>query len=443
VSTAESPDPRAAAVARARQALRLAAADLPHLAGLAHLVRLKATSRVPVAAVAPSGLVLVNPRVFLDVPLADAAFVLAHELLHLALDTHGRGQGAPPLAVNFAHDYVINDMLTAETGRQPPLGGLSLEGARQRSLEELVAELRRGAGPRLRCWSPGGAGPARRVAGGLGDETDSPMTTALRAAGLLPPRPAPPPLPRGVARGDLLPAASEPDFEPDVGPERRRQLREQVRRAAAKAAALGALGEQVRQAAAPPAAPRRGAALLEAVRLGYAPPWQLALQRWLDAVAPRPRTFARPSRRGAESTDLIRPGRASEGWALHVLLDTSGSMVGVLPRALGAIAAFGEAANVAAVRLVQCDVEVTHDDWLDPAELAEYRVAGFGGSDMTPGLAHLANDPEVTSALVLTDGFIEFPADEPPYRVLWGLLGDAREDFAPTYGDVVRLDFGP
>ena len=118
-------------------------------------------------------------------------------------------------------------------------------------------------------------------------------------------------------------------------------------------------------------------------------------------------------------------------------------MTDVLPRALGAIAAFCEAANVAVVHVVQCDIEVTHDDWLDPAELARYRVAGFGGSDMTPGMVRLADDPEVTSALVLTDGYIAFPADEPPYRVLWGLLGEARDDFDPPYGEVVRLDLGP
>src|SRR5207302_3116681 len=63
------------ALLRGRQALRLVSADLPHLAGLAHLVRMKVTKKVPVAAVADSGLVLLNPAVFSSVPLADAAFV--------------------------------------------------------------------------------------------------------------------------------------------------------------------------------------------------------------------------------------------------------------------------------------------------------------------------------------------------------------------------------
>lgn len=428
-------DERERALQRAKQALRLASADMPHLAGLAHLIRLKATHRIGVAAVAPSGLVLVNPKVFASVPLADAAFVLAHELLHLALDTHARGEGEHPLAVNFAHDYVINDMLYAETGRLPPLDGLFLEKAREKSLEELVTEMKKNPNPRRRCW------------GGMGrpgeHEPESPMTTALREAGLLPPRPPPAArLPPGLIRGDLLPAEHEPDFEPEILPEQRRRLREQIRREALKASSLGAFGDQVKKAGEdkPPQEPERYETLLHAVELGYAPPWQSALQHWLDFVAPGPRTFARPSRRSGDRSDLVLPGRSREGWALHVLLDTSGSMTDILGKALGAIAAFCEASNVAEVHVIQCDIEVTHDDWLDPAELAAYKVAGFGGSDMTPGILHLARDSEVTSVLVLTDGYITMPSDEPPYRILWGLVGDIYENFEPPYGDIVVMD---
>jgi predicted metal-dependent peptidase len=99
------------AMDRARQALRLASASLPHISGLARLVRLKPTRRVSVAAVAPSGLVLIQPDVFARIPVGEAAFVLAHELMHLALDTHGRAGDANRLTVNFAHDYIINDIL--------------------------------------------------------------------------------------------------------------------------------------------------------------------------------------------------------------------------------------------------------------------------------------------------------------------------------------------
>jgi predicted metal-dependent peptidase len=178
---------------------------------------------------------------------------------------------------------------------------------------------------------------------------------------------------------------------------------------------------------------------MRAVRDAYHTPWELALQSWMDAVAPGPRTFARPSRRGADRTDCVLPGRRREGWALHVVLDTSGSMENILPTALGALTAFCEGAGVAQVHVLQCDEKVTHDDWVAPEELAEYRISGFGGSDMTPGLDRLSEDPEVVAALVLTDGYIDIPDQEPPFRVLWVLLGDIRHSFSPPYGETIVM----
>ena len=46
----------------------------------------------------------------------DLVFVLAHELLHLALRTHDRARGSATLEFNYAHDYIINDMLRHALG---------------------------------------------------------------------------------------------------------------------------------------------------------------------------------------------------------------------------------------------------------------------------------------------------------------------------------------
>jgi predicted metal-dependent peptidase len=94
---------------------------------------------------------------------------------------------------------------------------------------------------------------------------------------------------------------------------------------------------------------------------------------------------------------------------------------------------------VSDVRLVQCDVTVTSDRWVEPEQLAEFEVSGFGYSDMSPAILHLAADPEVESVLVLTDGYIDYPKEPPPYRVLWALIGDYVTPFEPLYGEVVCL----
>jgi predicted metal-dependent peptidase len=46
----------------------------------------------------------------------------------------------------------------------------------------------------------------------------------------------------------------------------------------------------------------------------------------------------------------------------------------------------------------------------------------------------------VAAALVLTDGYIDVPAEEPEFRVLWVLLGNVNQQFAPSYGATVVMD---
>ena len=106
---------------------------------------------------------------------------------------------------------------------------------------------------------------------------------------------------------------------------------------------------------------------------------------------------------------------------LNVVLDTSGSMSEEIPRALGAIADFCDAAAVDDIRLVQCDTEVTSDEMLSPARARRLRVSGYGGSDLTPAMLALADDPRVTAAIVITDGDIAYPPEPMPYAVLWVL----------------------
>ena len=438
------------AVGKARQALRLASASLPHLAGLARIVRVKASDRVQVAAVGPSGLVVIKPDLFAKLPLGDAAFILAHELMHLALDTSGRIGDADRLVGNFAHDYIINDMLAEELEREPPLGGLYSEGAREKSFEEWIIDLSRsaesgsGSAARRRCWSPGGAGqfPGRRP-----QQAPSPISRALADAGLVPP---PEPPPRGHAqdaeqlRGDLLDPDREAEFEPELSPSMRDAKRAQVRQAAAKAASLSELGDKLQQSqqAASTDEPQRHEQMMAALRAAYHTPWQLGLQRWMDAVAPGERTYSRPSRRGANRTDVVLPGRRREGWTLHIILDTSGSMESYLPMALGAIGYFCESAGVFDVHVVQCDTEVTKDEWVEPMSLGSYKVAGFGYSDMRPAMQHLAEDPEVTAVLMLTDGEINILDQAPPYQMLWVLVCQPNSTFTPPYGEVLRLGGG-
>jgi predicted metal-dependent peptidase len=138
-------------------------------------------------------------------------------------------------------------------------------------------------------------------------------------------------------------------------------------------------------------------------------------------------------------TDAVLPGRRRVSQALNVVLDTSGSMSDELPRALGAIGDFCEALGIDHVRLVQCDAAVTADDRVEPQRLSRHRIEGYGGSDLSPALRHLAADPQVHAVIVITDGDILVPDESLPFALLWLLPPGASADFRPGQGRVLHL----
>lgn len=394
-------------IARVEQGLRMVTVPFPHLAGLVAATQVTVERRLPTMGVFASGRLAVNPDFTARLNDADLAFVLAHEMLHLALRTHDRAKGAGRLEFNFAHDYIINDLLRAELGRTTiPANGLDMPGAREKSAEEIVLEMRRrqgGQAKRKRAWDAG----ERGAAGGEGDDG-----------------------------GDVLSDERERELYPAeaaAAAARRERLREAAAKSLALAEAMGAL--KGTRGLLPGSTTQNVAAL----RGLYRTPWQLALQRWMEAVAPGERTFTRPSRRESGAPDVVLPGRRREGWLLNVVLDTSASMTDDLPRALGAIADFCDAAGVDRVRLVQCDAAVTADAFVEPSDLARFEIGGYGGSDLTPALGHLADDAHTRAVLVLTDGDVGIPPQQPPFDVLWVLPRPSATGFAPPYGRVVVM----
>jgi predicted metal-dependent peptidase len=407
---------------RIARGLRLLTVPLPYLSGLAAAVRFSIDNRVPTMGVFASGRLVANAQFTAKLNENELIFVLAHELLHLALRTHDRARGSHHLEFNYAHDYIINDILRGELGFQTvPAGGLDMPGARDKAAEEIVLDMRRNANNLASRTAVFGGKP----------------TTVARVFGL-----------PGQGRGNSKPGDSAPEagdvlderkerelFPADI--ERRKVEAEAIRETAAKglalAKAIGAL-KGVRGVA-----PGTSSQVVTALRGIYRTPWETALQRWLDSVAPGDRTFTRASRRGAERTDIVMPGRRREGWVLNVVLDTSGSMDTEIPRALGAIADFCDASGVDEIRLLQCDADVTGDDRLSPSELTRFQVSGYGGSDLSPALERLAADPQVKAAAVITDGDIAFPEEPLPYDVLWILTPSGAMTFRPRYGRVVVM----
>ena len=407
---------------RVERALRRCAVPFPYLAGIAAQARVELDPRLPTMGVFASGRMVANPGFVARLDEADLLFVVAHELLHLALRTHRRAIGADRMQFNVAHDYIINDLLRDALGTtRIPAGGLDMPGARLRSAEEVLLEMRRQARARgdgdeapRRMWrmpGPGGEGGAERP--GDGD---------------------------GNGDGDVLADATEREWfgaERSAQRDGSRAIDEAARHGLAIARATGALPGSL--LARMGLLPGDSGDDVDAERGAWRVPPGLALQRWLESVSAGLRTFERAPRRASPDADVVLPGRRREAAMLVVVLDTSGSMVASLGRALGALADACDALGIDRVRLVQCDAAVTGDELVEPADLARRRLDGWGGSDMGPALHHLAADATVRAVVVLTDGEISVPDGRWPYELAWLLPPAASPSFAPPQGRVIRL----
>ncbi|MEV7176322.1 hypothetical protein [Kitasatospora sp. NPDC093679] len=313
---------------------------------------------ISVAAVnAAAGELYVNP--LLHLTDEEWRFVLGHEMLHAAL-RHGDRTGArDPYLFNVACDFVVNGWLV-EMGvgdmpegllHDPRLKGLSAEEVYDR----IVRDQRR----------------IRRLA-----------TLA------------------GKGRPDVLgePLGSPRDHV-DLDGFYRRGLQQGFELHTRERGTLPAgLVEEIRALAHPPL------------------PWDAQLARWFDEFVPSPQTvrsYARPSRRQSATPDIPRAGRwrPEEEVArctFGVVLDTSGSMSRpLLGKALGAIASYAAARDVAAARVVFCDAAPHDAGYLPPEEIAgRVRVRGRGGTVLQPGvdLLERAEDfPPGAPLLVITD----------------------------------------
>jgi len=440
-------------------ALRLVGAELPFLAGLAQTVDLRLDYRVMTAAVTRSGLILVNPDWVPDLALDDLLFVMAHELMHLALKHHDRSSpDVDPWTLNCIEEYIINDMLAHDLDRRPPEFALWFEGARKMSSESVLLELRRrGVETRRPCWSvepvvwlesdgpvPQTEHPDPTIFPGF---PDTALARELSKAGLLEEAEPEETLESSQLPFDLVPIELEAEWFPE-SESARKQRSAMVRLSAERVLPLASLLSAVgmgrtgsrKGSVFAGSSPSDFEAMVEACQTKYRPPWEQALQSWMEQMGPGTRSWSRPSRRGSPG-GVVLPGRSRIGWTLNIILDSSGSMWTLLTYLLGCLSQFCEAANVESVRIVQCDTRVTVDERVDPYQLASYRVSGFGGTDLTAAFERLEEDPEVVCALVITDGGLWRIPREPSYDVLWAVLGGFSWTRKPDYGRIIEVDW--
>jgi len=360
---------------------------------------------VPTAGVAPDGTCVWNPDFASSLNEPELRFVLAHEVLHPALDFWARLHGRDRMGWNVAHDYVINlildDFSAGVRGEMArPSMGLFDEAHRGKSAEEVYDDVM-----------------SKRPKGGKGGKDP------LDGGGM-----------SGDCRGDLSETqegrqAANGDGVAQKGIDRMWQT-------TLEAAAQTHEQQMKRQGTLP-------GSIMQILKDLREPrvTWQTVLANWVGENAGKDDyTYQRPNRR-TESVGEILPGIVKTGLPdVTVLWDTSGSMNGLAEDILTEVNEIVTEMGLS-IRLMICDADVHADvNGITAIEDVLPHIKGGGGSDFNPAFDRLVEENNTSVVLAFTDGYISVPAMQPECLkgVLWCLTGPSVRPC--EWGRAIKID---
>ena len=376
------------------------------------LFRLGARASSSIATMATDGVSLFYNSEFVDtLNAAELAGVLAHEVMHPALQHHTRRGDRDHTRWNMACDYAINPILI-DAGLVLPKDILidnRFRGMSAERIYNLIEEDEKQEGSTGQSESQTGNGSGRSDDGSLqndesGNEPEAPST------------------PGGV--GQVLDA---PEPEAESGPSVAEQAREwqiAVEQAETVARVAGKL-------------PGGAARALEAAQAARVDWRELLRRAWSDTI-PADYSWMRPNRRHVWS-GLYLPGITSEGVGeIAIAVDCSGS---VSSRQLGLFEA--EVRSILAgqrprlVHVLYFDAAVQKVETYQAAQPVSLSPAGGGGTDFRPCFDWLRECGVVPETLVfLTDLCGTFPTVAPTYPVIWA----STETRKAPFGEVVPME---
>lgn len=434
------------------KAMHMVRLTVPFLSELTEDLELKPSKEVKTAGIFASGRLVYNPDWISNLTIQECAFVLAHEVMHLALQSHDRARAGDEALFNITHDFLINDFLKESFGLSiTPVDGLDWEiefkgyyPLQGKSAEELlkfiIDALESGQLSRnifQLHWN--------RDLSFDGEKPNLPLENKLRAL-----FPEINPQPIQVADTlqsmdgidtDVLDEELEELFFPNKSKNNQRKRQSLIKKLGINALSNHMVMEAAESLFRPMGSePGNVSRWYESLQTAYQVNWEAALQRWMESVNRMGHSYARPSRRG-QFSDFVLPGHLREGRTLNIIMDTSASMSSTLSNVLGAISYSCHQHQVDQVRILQCDTVTTCDNWYSLEDLSNFEAFGFGGSDMSDAMYRLASDLEVQYAIIITDGCIGLPEESMPYEVLWVLTDPyGARHFTPPYGTVLTIN---
>jgi len=392
--------PAAERIRKARTALLL---DHPFFGSL--LFRLKSEECRSTPTMATNGIVLRYNPAFVDtLNAATLAGVLAHEVMHPALQHHTRRAKRDPRRWNEACDYAINPLLL-DTGLSLPDNVLVDPRFRGMSAEQIYNLREAEAQPEP--GSESGSGENRKR-----DQDFDPNDSSGSENGS-----GSPPVPEtqgGIGQVIDAPDAGECEAGND---EQAREWEIAVNQAATLAQQAGKV----------PAGLERTLEGTAESRVD----WREFLRRlWSDTI-PADSSWTRPNRRHIWS-GLYLPGVVREGTGeIAIAVDCSGS---INPRQLrlfeAEIRSILEGQRPERVHVLYFDAEVHKVDTYFAGEMLHLDPVGGGGTDFGPCFDWLNEHGIHPQTMVfLTDLYGTFPESAPDYPVLWASTGSRHAPF--------------
>jgi predicted metal-dependent peptidase len=157
--------------------------------------------------------------------------------------------------------------------------------------------------------------------------------------------------------------------------------------------------------------------------------WREVYRRFIDPSSTKDYAWSRPNRRML-SQGLYTPGLISDGVNhVAIIVDSSGSVDRDALRTFGgeAQASLDEGA-IDRLTLIFADTDVRRVASYERGERIDFSVVGRGGTRFSPAFAWLnENAPDIAVAVYFTDLECSDFGSEPLYPVLWAAYGDPRE----------------
>ena len=400
----------------AKQRLTRARTDLllshPFFGALLFRLRSEPMSGIPW--MATDGISLFyNPSAVAKLHHSELVFLLAHEVLHPALQHHTRRGERNPKVWNMACDYAINPLLL-DAGLFPPAGVLQESRFRGMSAEQIYA---------LLTQEDGGQGSSPPYSGRSSDETSSQKDSRANPDESHPgPTPQVPETPGGYGQVLDVPNADAPSAtataEQIRDQEREWRIAVQEAQSAAKMAGKCPIGVE------------RAVEAAEQSSVN----WKETLRRCFSETLANDYTWSRPNRRFIGS-GLYLPGMKKEGAGeLAIAIDCSGSVANrTLSLFAAEVTALVEENHPERVHVLYFDTTVQRADVFEFGQPIQLAPKGGGGTDFTSVFAYLETEQIEPHAVVfLTDLCGRFPEQEPHWPVIWASTEQTQAPFGAT-----------